>query len=87
MRHYNMCATSRVIIYQKGHQKFVDARIATNQVMELENFQTNFIEANYHRTMNAIVNQEGIAVDTLSCVVNQGRLVKIQILQNCRIQP
>ena len=44
-------------------------------------FQTNFVEANYHRIMNAIVNPEGIAVDTLSCVVNQGRLVKIQALQ------
>ena len=81
MRHYNMCTTSRVIIYQKGHQKFVDARIATNQVMELENFQTNFVEANCHRTTTAIVNPEGIAVGTLSRVVKQGRIVKIRALQ------
>ena len=59
------------------HQTSVETRIATNQVMELENSLQIFVIANNHGTMNAIVNQEGTAVDTLLCVVNQGRFVKI----------
>ena len=59
------------------HQISVETRIATNQVVELENSSQIFVIVNNHGTMNAIVNQEGTAVDTLSCVVDQGRLVKI----------
>ena len=83
----NMCAMLHGIYYLSGnlHHTYVETRNATKQVMVLEDSPKIFVLAKSRATMNAIANQEGTTADILSCVVNHGSFVRIQIQQTCQI--
>ena len=76
-----MCAILHGTFYPSGtlHHTYVETRIATNQVIVLEDSLEIFALTKILATMNAIVNQEGTTPDILLCVVSHGRFIKIRI--------
>ena len=74
-----MCAILHGIVYPSGtlHHIYVETRIATKQVMVLEDSLKIFPLAKSRATINAIVNQGGTIADILSYVISHGRFVKI----------